>query len=119
MDCLRSRSQWIRMALLWFSLATAVAVAAPIVQPKTLQLLCSENASVWVMIDADGQAVELGSHSLDCPLCLSALPPPAQVPTAAVTPAPIPHALTPGYEAHIAALVGAPMPPRGPPASQC
>ena len=62
------------------------------------------------------QAQAPGQHTLDCSMCLApALPlPPASL--AGAQPHPLAAALHPFAAAHIAALVGAPLPPRGPPA---
>lgn len=62
----------------------------------------------------DGSA---GGHLKDCPLCAGAVLPMPQQPLLAAHAQPLAHALTPVAAAHIAALVGAPLPPRGPPLS--
>lgn len=82
-----------------------------------MELLCGEGAGVrTVVIDDDGRTLPLGDHSLDCPLCLVSYAPPGYgFQVARVKPefhylphhAPAPH---------VFALVGAPFPPRGPPA---
>ena len=105
----------VRFFLAWFVLTLGVAVAAPVVQPHTAMLICSEGGSKMIMVDANGERVTDAGHALDCPLCLPAALPAAfvavQLPVA-------PHAVCarhPFVSAHIAALVGAPLPARGPP----
>jgi len=48
-------------------------------------------------------------------MCLAATLPPAPYRAPCAAPQPLAHALQPSVAAHIAALVGAPLPPRGPP----
>lgn len=118
MQLLRASTLLARLVLAWFVLSLGVAVASPLVQPQALELVCGTGAAAkLVMLDSDGQAVAADHHALDCPACLAAtLPPPVvilQLPVAA----PVPLAQHPFHAAHLAALTGAPLPPRGPPAS--
>lgn len=108
-----------RLVLVWFVLTLGAAVAAPVLQPKTMTLVCSEAGNRVVVLDADGatvpDAMPGASHTLDCPLCLPAAPPPPQ-PRALPTPAqPVAGAVPPVVSAIVAALIGAPLPARGPP----
>ncbi len=115
MHALRTSSTLARLILAWFVLMLGVAGASPLVHPKTMQVVCSAGGSVKVVFTEDGQPVQAGQHTLDCSLCLPAGVP---APSASVTlemPQPLAHALKPLVSAHIAALVGAPLPPRGPP----
>ncbi len=107
----------IRLMLAWFVLTLGVAMASPIVAPKTMEMICSDGGTMrLIVVDKNGDAVEAGQHTLDCAMCL-----PASLPAVVVTrqvsqSPPLAYALTPIEEARIAALVGAPLPPRGPPA---
>ena len=68
-------------------------------------------------VNADeGQAQAPGQHTLDCSMCLAPALPLPPVSLAVAQPHPLAAALHPFAAAHIAALVGAPLPPRGPPA---
>lgn len=116
MQNLRRSLSVVRLVLVWFVLTLGVAVAAPIVQPQSTMLICSEGGSKMIVVDDDGNQVVDGGHStLDCPLCLPvALPPAFETLQLQVAP-PVACAQHPLVSAHIAALVGAPLPARGPP----
>ncbi len=118
MHRLRTATFLARWVLASFALTLLAAIASPMVHPQAMVLVCSDGApSKWMSVDADGHAVEAGHHTLDCPMCLaSGLPPP---PPAVRAPAhqPLAHALRPHVAAHLAAVAGAPLPPRGPPAA--
>lgn len=103
--------------LAWFALSMGVAIASPFVHPQSLQLVCSANGDVKVVVGGgdDGTQME-GGHTLDCPLCVhsgGAAPPPAA--SALPLAQPLAHALEPIVAAHIAARTAAPLPARGPP----
>ncbi|GAB2481097.1 hypothetical protein GCM10027082_34930 [Comamonas humi] len=108
-----------RLVLAWFLLTLGIAVAAPIVHPhpQIMDVVCTANGDMQVVVldDAD-QAAPGPHHSLDCPLCLAVTPPPCAPVVQATQPQPLGLALHPVVSARIAALVGAPLPPRGPPA---
>lgn len=111
-----------RWVLGWFLLALGVATAAPLVHPQPWVLVCSTSGVVaLVAVQAeegaggDGTAASGAHHTLDCALCLpGGAPPPALADVFAATAA-LPHVLLPVEAARIAALVGAPLPARGPP----
>lgn len=105
-----------RLALAWFVLALGVAAASPAVQPKAMELVCTAGGGILMLVTGDdGQSAPAGQHTLDCALCLNALGPTAWTIAMRPSPQPLAHALTPVAAAHIAARVGAPLPPRGPP----
>lgn len=108
-----------RWVLGWFLLALGVATAAPLVHPQPWVLVCSASGVVaLVAVQGDyGAAASGPHHTLDCALCLpGGAPPPALADVFAATAA-LPHVLLPVEAARIAALVGAPLPARGPPAA--
>lgn len=106
----------IRLVLAWFVLTLGVAVASPMVHPASMEVVCSAGGSMKIVAIDDGEnAVQAGHHTLDCPMCLAATLPPSPVSVRAEMPQPLAYALRPVVAAHIAALVGAPLPPRGPP----
>ena len=119
MHALRSASMLARLILAWFVLMLGVAVASPIVHPMTMEVLCSASAGGMKIgyTDVDGEPAQVSPHTLDCSLCLPVGAPVPMVSVALDMPQPLAHALTPFVAAHIAALVGAPLPPRGPPAT--
>ncbi|QOY93806.1 DUF2946 domain-containing protein [Massilia sp. UMI-21] len=115
MHILRTSLTLTRLVLAWFMLTFGVAVAAPVIAPQTLVLLCSHEGSKAVVLDADGKLVAAKAPSIDCPLCLPATAPP---PASTIhLPAPTHAVARPDgvMAAHISALIGAPLPARGPP----
>jgi hypothetical protein len=118
MQRLRSSSLLARLILAWFVLTVGVAVASPVVHPQAMELICTTGGSAkLVSLDEDGQPASAASHhALDCPLCLQWSTPVPQEQATAYHPEPLAHALQTAVAATIAALVGAPLPPRGPPA---
>lgn len=114
MQPLRSARFLARVVLAWFVLVVGFAAAAPIVQPQSLDVICSGGTmKLVVQGDADeGQAP--ATVSLDCPLCMSVAPPPAVVTFA--EPQPLGRALQSIPAAHIAAFTRPALPARGPPA---
>lgn len=108
-----------RLTLAWFALALGVAAAAPLVQPRAMQLVCSASGAVKLLVDTGDGLVEAGQGHLDCALCLlTSAPPPA-----IVTSPPAPHGV-PRAAAWQATAPAAPLrtalpalPARGPPLS--
>ncbi|MCT9811706.1 DUF2946 family protein [Acidovorax sp. Be4] len=118
MQILRNSISLARLVMVWFALTLGIAVASPFVSPQTMEMICSASGGMkMIVVGDDGQQVTAnGQHSLDCPLCLSAnAPPPQQTAQLFAQPQPLGRALQPVVSARIAALVGAPLPPRGPP----
>jgi hypothetical protein len=106
-----------RMVLVWFALTIGIAVAAPLVQPESLQLVCSGSGAMKLLVQGQGgeDAGAVALHVLDCPLCMSLDGPPrvavlpvlplaASSPSAQALPA-----------APVALATAAPPPARGPP----
>jgi hypothetical protein len=110
-------SPWLsRFIVAWFALALGVISALPLSFPKTIGVVCTAGGGVKVVVaNFDGKG-KLTHHAVDCPLCLGAAMPLPEVPTVvSAHHQPLSHALKPATAAHIASLVGAPFPPRGPP----
>jgi hypothetical protein len=117
MHALRSSTSLIRWVLVCYFLILGTAGASAWVQPKVMELVCSASGDVKVVFtDHDGQVHEASQHTLECSLCLPAMLPPPEPRLSSAAPQPLSHALLPTQAAHIASLVGAPLPPRGPPA---
>ena len=117
MQRLRTSTLLARLVLAWLMLTLGVAVASPLVHPQAMGLVCTTaGATKLVVVGDDGdQAAPQNHHALDCPLCLQFSAPPSINVTAITHPQPLAHALRPVVAATLAALVGAPLPPRGPP----
>jgi hypothetical protein len=118
MQALRNAFFLARLVLAWFALSLGVAVASPLVNPQSIELLCSGSGAMKVLVkSADGTPAPATHTTLDCPLCAATgAPPPA-----AFAAAPAVHALATSVQripaARIAARTAAPLPARGPPAS--
>ncbi len=105
-----------RLVLAWFVLSLGVAVASPIVKPQDILLVCTGSGAMKVVVQADdGSATELGSSSMDCPLCASFCAPPPVVRPSAQPAQPLAYALRSIPSAHIAARTASQLPARGPP----
>lgn len=115
LHALRTSTLLARLVMVWFVLALGVAIASPIVHPQSMEVVCSAGGAMkLVATGEDGQAAT-SMHTLDCALCLVTGAPGPRAVSPPHMPQPLAHALRPIAAAHIAALVGAPLPPRGPP----
>ena len=109
--------------LVWFALSLGVAVASPLVNPQAVELVCSGNGVMKVIIKSDDGVKEVSafsptggvSHVLDCPMCATLAAPPPVVKLNAEPNQALSYALQTIPAARMAALVGAPLPARGPP----
>jgi hypothetical protein len=116
MQRLRTSTLLARLVLAWLMLTLGVAVASPLMHPQAMELVCTTaGATKLVVLDDDGNQAAQNHHTLDCALCLQFSAPPSVCLTAFTHPQPLAHALRPVVAATLAALVGAPLPPRGPP----
>ena len=115
MQSLRRARRLARLVLAWFALSLGVAIAAPLVKPADIMVICSGAGAIKLMVKGD--AGDKGTaHTLDCPLCSGLQGPPPIVSVALPDIAPLAHVLEPTVAARIAALIAAPLPARGPPA---
>jgi hypothetical protein len=115
MQRLRHAAFLTRLVLAWFALAVGVAVAAPLVHPQDMQLVCSAGGTVKLVAqDADGTQAS-GLHTLDCPLCATMTAPPPVIEQAHLLASAA--LLAAGLESadRLAALTSPPLPARGPP----
>lgn len=116
MQMLRNAVSLSRLVLAWFVLTLGVAMASPLVQPHAMELVCTAGGAIKLVSAEDGRDLSASAaHGLDCPMCLAVTPPPGQRGAPAAQPQPLGRALHPIVSARMAALVGAPLPPRGPP----
>ena len=117
MQTLRNFTFLARFVLACMVLSLGVAVASPIVKPQNVLLVCTGSGLMKVLVTADdGSTSEMGSTSMDCPLCATlGAPPPALPVCQAVPTLPLAYALQSIPSAHIAARTAAPLPARGPP----
>jgi len=116
MPTLRHARHLVRFVPAWFVLSLGVAIASPVIQPQSMQFVCSAAGTIQVIVQTDGGARELGAGHLDCPMCmLTGAPPPAAQPVDLPKVLPLGHAVQPIPAARIAAATSAPLPARGPP----
>lgn len=116
LQTLRNSHQLMRLVLVWFVLSLGAAIASPLVNPQSTELICTGSGVMKLLVkNADGSSTEVGTTMLDCPLCATtSAPPPAHI--AAAEPAqPIGYVLQTIAAAHLAARTAAPPPGRGPP----
>ena len=116
MQTLRNFTLLARFVLAWMVLSLGVAVASPIVKPQNVFLVCTGAGAMKVLVTAeDGSVTEVGSASMDCPLCATVgAPPPVAIGAVEIV-QPLAYALQSIPSAHIAARTSAPLPARGPP----
>jgi hypothetical protein len=115
MQFLRQSHLITRFALAWFALFICVAAASPLINPQSMEMVCSGAGVMKLVVQGDDGAGEASAHMLDCSLCgaVDALPPITQ--TLPALEQPLAYALQSIPQARIAALTGAPLPARGPP----
>lgn len=79
LQSLREKRAIVRWMLVWFVLSMGVAVAAPVVNPQALSLVCSASGKVLMVSSDDGSAApaEEAAHAIHCVMCLPASAPPA------------------------------------------
>ncbi len=108
-----------RLALVWFALFVCVAAASPLVNPQSMEMVCSGFGVMKLVIQDQSQSDEgLGvasAHTQDCSLCGAVGAPPPVAINLPALPQPLAYALQSIPAARIAALTGAPLPARGPP----
>lgn len=116
MDTLRSLNRLRRWVVAWFMFSMGAAIASPLVQPHTMELVCSGvSGSALVLHTQTGNAV-LDTLDKDCALCLLGSAPP--LPTPCIQPPPLAAAHNtplPPAQVHAMAPMAAPPPARGPP----
>lgn len=116
MQTLRHARLLARFVLVWFALALGVAIASPLVNPKSIELVCASGGAMKLIVTSDDGSQATSSHTLDCPLCATAGAPPPLAEFPLLLPSPLAQALRPITAAHIVGRTAAPFPPRGPPA---
>ncbi|CAM8669674.1 MAG: DUF2946 domain-containing protein [Curvibacter sp.] len=75
LQTLREARSIVRWMLVWFVLSIGVAVAAPVVHPQGLTLICTTAGNVQWVADATTDPAEglpsgMATHTLDCVMCL-------------------------------------------------
>ena len=115
LQLLRQTKTLARFVLVWFALALGAAIASPLIKPQSMELICSGSGAMKLLVKSDDGSVQVGSHTLDCSLCMAlGAPPPAAtaLPQAQQL---LAYATQSIPSARLAALTAAPLPARGPP----
>lgn len=112
---LRRAQSLARLVLAWFVLSIGMAIAAPVVNPQSTQLICTGSGVMKVLITSADGVQEVASQSMDCPLCASMGAPPPVARLAAEPLLPLSYAVQTIPAAVIAKLTAVPPPARGPP----
>lgn len=109
---LHAYARWVLACMV---LALGVSLLSPLLNPQSLQLVCSAVGTVKLIQQTDDGGQAVTGHTLDCPLCIPMVPPPPLVVLPIAQPQPLAHASHWVVVARITARLGPPLPPRGPP----
>lgn len=101
--------------LAWFMLALGVAVASPVVQPRSIEIVCSSTSATKILVHTSTGSLELGTHGSECPLCLVSGAPPALPSSFSPVLTPLTHASALLFSSPVVATTAVPPPARGPP----
>ncbi|MEJ8835172.1 DUF2946 family protein [Ramlibacter sp. AN1133] len=71
-----------QLLLVWFALSVGVAVASPVLQPHSVDVVCSGSGALMPMPTDDGSTPSAG-HDHDCRLCVVVGAPPVPLVIAA------------------------------------
>ena len=109
---LKRQTRWILFGLLF---CMGVAVASPLVKPKSMSLVCSGAKSIALVdVDAQGGPAQLLAMTLDCADCLPVVLPPPDISVRAIEkPAPGRIAVAKSFPVPAAQCLSPPS--RGPP----
>lgn len=115
MNAMRHLRSITRLVLVWFVVSIGVAVAAPMLQPTNILLVCSGTGMKALVQTEDDSTTEPGRTALDCPLCVTMSAPPPESDVTVQSIHPLAYATQSIPAAHVAARTAAPLPARGPP----
>lgn len=115
MQSLRRAHFLARLVLVWFALTIGAAIASPMVNPRSTQLICTGSGVMKVIVTTADGVQEVASQSMDCPLCASLSAPPPVAHLAVEPLLLLSYAVQAIPAAVIAKLTATPPPARGPP----
>ncbi len=75
MHLLRTLTLLPRLALAWFALSLGVAAASPFIHPQMVEMVCSDGATVKLVLTTDEGTQELDATAMHCALCLPTVRP--------------------------------------------
>jgi hypothetical protein len=117
MQALRSSKFIASLVLVWFALFVGSAMASSVINPGSLQMVCSSDGGMKMVDSGDGDGETKLAKPMECPLCTSVTAPlPTPFTGQLPTPSSLAHALHPVAAAHLASVTAPPLPSRGPPA---
>ena len=76
MDKFRSLTLLRWWAVAWFVLGFGAALASPLIQPRTMELVCSNASGATLVVHHAGSNAVLDTVGMDCSLCLPSMEPP-------------------------------------------
>jgi hypothetical protein len=112
LQCLR-RIMLRRWLALVFLLGMAAAYASPVIQPHSMELLCSTNGAMKLISQTD-DGDEASMEVMHCSLCVPTAAPPPETPQTSFQSA-LAYGLQRSPASALAALTRPPLPARGPP----
>lgn len=101
--------------LAWFFAYVGAAAASPLLQPRSLEIVCSGTGATKILVHSHGGPAEAGAPGLDCPLCLPQAAPAAPPQAGLHAIEPMARQPLPLSRVHVVAAMAAPPPARGPP----
>jgi hypothetical protein len=111
-----------RLVLVWFALFIGAAIAAPIVHPTEMQMVCSSAGGMKMVVSGANDAASDKSSdnaqtatNMDCPLCAPVCVSLQSRSASCDHASPLAHSLHPIAAALIATQTAPPLPSRGPP----
>lgn len=104
-----------RWVLMWFALSLGAAIASPLINPRTTEMVCTSVGVMKLFAQTDEGGTELLGLSLDCPLCANLGAPPSALEWGAEPPFDLAFSLLPLEVARIASLLRGPWQARAPP----
>jgi hypothetical protein len=115
METLRRAHRLTCLLLAWFALSVGVAIAAPVIQPQSVEMVCSGVGGMKMMVtDDDGAPAADAGHMKDCRQCVMMGAPPVPL-VLASQPAPAQEPVAAYADPQVAAWSAAPLSARGPP----
>lgn len=116
MHALRQSKRLAQLVLVWFVLLIGAGMVSAAVHPSSLQMVCSSAGIVKLVDTGDSDSTPQLARSMECPLCVTVLPPPSLAPTRRDLGSQVALPVPGRPEARVALVVAPPLPPRGPPA---
>lgn len=112
---LRSVRLIARWVLISFALSLGLAIASPMVHPQAMSLVCTGAGIVKLVAQTNEAPTELGSPTLDCPMCAHSSAPPPVLELGGEPVFDLAFFLLPREAARLASLLRGPWQARAPP----